>query len=230
MRMTTALAILGLTTGAAPGMCDQSVMIRADRSMLCVTEGALQETSNHRLSVNVPKMRAYFNRASEQTISADFTYLGPTESEEPLGSGQMRQQFGLKLLAEDACNLVYAMWRIKPDSTLVVSIKSNPGQHTSAECGNRGYRNIKPLQYSPVPLLHPGDRHQLRANLNGKHLRVFVDEAIVWDGSVGNELLKLVGPVGIRSDNVKLEFELRVGRSSGTIPSYVLGCRTTPEL
>lgn len=64
--------------------------------MLCVTEGALQESSNHSFSENVPKMRANFNRASEQTISADITYLGPSEREEPLGSGQMRQQFGLK--------------------------------------------------------------------------------------------------------------------------------------
>ena len=49
------------------------------------------------------------------------------------------------------------MWRIEPESKLVVSVKSNPGQHTSAECGNRGYRNIKPRRSTPVPVLHSGD-------------------------------------------------------------------------
>ena len=34
-----------------------------------------------------------------------------------------------KLRAEDACNLVYVMWRIEPQSRLVVSVKRNPGQH-----------------------------------------------------------------------------------------------------
>ena len=76
----------------------------------------------------------------------------------PLASGEMRRQFGLKLRAEDACNLVYAMWRIEPESKLVVSVKSNPGQHTSAQCGNRGYQNIKPLHSSPLPSLRPEKR------------------------------------------------------------------------
>ena len=54
------------------------------------------------------------------------------------------------------------MWRMEPESKLVVSVKSNPGQHTSAECGNGGYRNIKPLRTSAVPVVRAGDRHELR--------------------------------------------------------------------
>ncbi len=89
-------------------------------------------------------MRAYLNAITAHQVEVHFTYLGSTGNEARLGSGELRRQFGLKLRAQDACNLVYAMWRIEPESKLVVSIKSNPGQHTSAECGNRGYRNIKP--------------------------------------------------------------------------------------
>jgi hypothetical protein len=57
------------------------------------------------------------------------------------------------------------MWRIEPESELVVSVKSNPGQHTSAECGNRGYRNIKSR---PVPVLRSGHTHDLRAEINAR--------------------------------------------------------------
>lgn len=57
--------------------------------------------------------------------------------------GEIRRQFGLKLHAQDACNLVDVIWRVDPESKLVVSVKRSPSQHSSAECGNRGYQNIK---------------------------------------------------------------------------------------
>jgi hypothetical protein len=47
-----------------------------------------------------------------QAVEARLTYLGHTRDVARLGSGAMREQFGLKLRAHDACNLVYAMWRI----------------------------------------------------------------------------------------------------------------------
>jgi hypothetical protein len=193
------------------------------RASLCITEGSIEEVPGHRLAVAVPKMRAYLNASTPQEIEAQFTYLGSTGKEAPLGSGEIRRQFGLKLRAQDACNLVYAMWRIAPESKLVVSIKSNPGQHTSAECGNRGYRNIKPQRSHPVPALQSGAIHNLRAQMNGDSLTVFVDNVPVWEGPLGPEVLSFDGPVGIRSDNAHLEFELRapnVNQGRG------LACRT----
>ena len=109
--------------------------------------------------MSVSKMRAYLNAFTAQLVEARFTYLGPTGNEARLGSGELRRQFGLKLRAQDACNLVYAMWRIEPESKLVVSVKSNPGQQTSSQCGNRGYRNVKPRRSTPVPALRSGDSH-----------------------------------------------------------------------
>jgi hypothetical protein len=199
--------------------------ISVPHAKLCVTEGAVEPTSGNRLSVNVPKMRAFVTIPATQEVEADFTYLGKTQGEKPLGSGEMRRQFGLKLRAQDPCNLVYAMWRIEPESKLVVSVKSNPGQHTSAECGNRGYRNIKPVHSSPVPLLRPGVAHTLRAEMNGAEMRVYADNNLVWEGNVGPEGGHLNGPVGIRSDNARLEIELRAGQSSGLHPDYQLSCR-----
>jgi hypothetical protein len=217
------LIVLGYNyrAGAKPS----SSWFSVPHAKLCVTEGTIVQGSGNRLSVNVPKMRAFVTVRSAQEVEAHFTYLGKTPGEKPLGSGEMRRQFGLKLRAQDPCNLVYAMWRIAPKAELVVSLKSNPGQHTSAECGNRGYRSIKPVHSSPLPPLRPGAAHTLRAEMNAVELRVYADDHLVWEGSVGPEGGSLKGPVGIRSDNARLELELRAGRSSGAHPDYQLSCR-----
>jgi hypothetical protein len=213
--------VLGLAAASPPPRLQQ-----VPRASLCVTEGAVEELAGQRLSVTVPKMRAYLNAQTPPIVEADFTYLGSAGNEARLGSGELRRQFGLKLRAQDACNLVYAMWRIEPESKLVVSVKSNPGQHTSAECGNRGYRNIRPTRSKPVPTLRPGQAHSLRAEMNGAQMKVFADSVLAWEGQVGPETLTFEGPVGIRSDNARLQIDLRapqpLGPQSGS-------CRSGPS-
>jgi len=199
------------------------------RANLCVTEGVIEELPGARLSVSVPKMRAYLNAFTPQFVEAHFTYLGSTGSEARLGSGELRRQFGLKLRAQDSCNLVYAMWRIEPESKLVVSVKSNPGQHTSAQCGNRGYRNIKPRRSAPVPALRSGETHTLRAEMNGAEMKVFVDNSLVWEGSGRPDALAFDGPVGIRSDNARLQIELRAGQPLEAQRGHAPGCRSGGE-
>jgi hypothetical protein len=199
-------------------------LVTVSKADLCVTEGAIEELPGGRLSVTVPKMRAYLNAATPQEVAVRFTYLGSTRNEARLGSGELRRQFGLKLRAQDACNLVYAMWRIEPESKLVVSVKSNPGQHTSAECANRGYRNVKPVRSKPVPVLQVGATHELRAQMNGEQLEVSADSVLVWQGSVGSDAAALNGPVGMRSDNAKLELDFRAPQFSSRGP----GCHTGP--
>ncbi len=220
----TGLAFIRTVIGSA-----DMRMIAVERTMLCVTEGTLQVAPQQRLSVNVAKMRAVVNRTTSSTIAAHFTYLGPVAEEAKLASGASRRQFGLKLHAQDACNVVYAMWRFEPESKVVVSVKSNPGQHTSAECGNSGYSNIKALHSSPTPIVHTGDSHWLRAEMNGSRLRISIDSGVVWDGNIGRAAADLHGPVGMRSDNAKLEIELEAGESPGPQPHYMIGCKAAPE-
>lgn len=180
------------------------------RENLCVTEGTVEKVSGNAMRVSVPKMRAYLAEGTPPSAEMRFTYLGPTSKDSALGSGAMRRQLGLKLRAQDACNLVYVIWRIEPESKLVVSVKQNAGEHTSAECGNRGYRNIKPFKAAAAPRLESGQSHTLRAEMNRDELRVFADGRQVWEGSVGPDAARLVGPVGIRSDNAQVEFTLKV--------------------
>ena len=223
---TWALMFLGAWSLGAASEPSKTKLISVSRANLCVTEGAIEELPGERLSVAVPKMRAYLNVSTPQIVEAHFTYLGPTENGARLGSGELRRQFGLKLRAQDACNLVYAMWRIEPESKLVVSVKRNPTQHSSAQCGNRGYQNIKPRHATPVPALRSGDAHTLRAQMNGAETKVFADNSLVWEGSVGPDALGFDGPVGIRSDNARLQIDLRVGQPRKKQPGNATGCRS----
>src|SRR5262249_2543787 len=61
---------------------------------LCVTEGEIKKTTSNRLSVDVPKMRAYVTESTGQSAEIRFAYLGPTREQSRLGSGEMRVQFG----------------------------------------------------------------------------------------------------------------------------------------
>ena len=219
------LVLCTVSLGAASASPGPQLM-DVSRSNLCVTEGAIEELPGRGLSVTVPKMRAYLNAFNPQLVEAQFTYLGSTGNEPRLGSGELRRQFGLKLRAQDACNLVYAMWRIEPESKLVVSIKSNPGEHTSTQCGNRGYRNIKPRRNARVPVLRSGDAHILRAEMNGEEMKVFADSALVWEGPLGPDALAFDGPVGIRSDNARLQIELRAAKPLAGQAGRAPGCRS----
>ncbi|HXZ31807.1 MAG TPA: hypothetical protein VEH30_05970 [Terriglobales bacterium] len=124
--LTSGFVAVALSIASAPAVAGDWFTV--SRSDLCVTEGTIENAGNDRMSVDVPKMRAYATRASEQSIGLRFRYAGPTRKESALGSGQMRRQVGLKLRAQDSCNLVYAMWRIDPEPKLVVSLKRNPSE------------------------------------------------------------------------------------------------------
>lgn len=215
MPITKQLAFftIALTAMSVRSACGStSLLTGVSRADLCVTEGMVAgQPASSSFTVDSPKMRAYVNATPVQSIEARFTYLGATAQDVPLGSGTLRRQLGVKLHAQDACNLVYAMWRIEPESKLIVSIKENPGQHTSAECGNRGYRNIKPQRSAPTPQLRAGDAHTLRAELTPTTLNIYIDQTLAWQGALGEGARKWDERVGIRSDNVRWQFELRTG-------------------
>jgi hypothetical protein len=225
--LRTFLVISTLSVGVASGSA--SLPHGVSRADLCVTEGTITERRGSLgLDVDSPKMRAIVNAKPVQSIEARFTYLGATSHDVPLGSGTMRRQFGLKLRAQDACNLIYAMWRIEPESKLVISIKENPGQHSSAECGNRGYRNVKPERTAPIPQLRSGDAHTLRAETKGADLNVYIDGTLAWQGPLSSDVTKWDERVGIRSDNVRAQFELRTpARNQATTRN--LDCKSEPS-
>lgn len=175
---------------------------------LCVTSGKV-ESAGSMLHVDASGMRAVLPlRETPTSAELSFVYGGASAESAPLANGEERRQIGLKLRAQDTCNLVYVMWRLDPTPGVFVSVKHNPGAATHAECGDRGYINL-PASRVPIPAVGPGERHRLRAELSGRHLRVFADDELAWEDDLPAEALAFDGPPGIRSDNVRFDFELR---------------------
>jgi hypothetical protein len=177
-------------------------------SSLDVTEGELRSGPEGHLTVDGPRMRAVLKGATPSSAELRFTVLGPTVRQVALASGEQRQQVGLKLRALDGCNLVYVMWRITPKPGVVVNYKRNPGQHSSRECGNGGYTTVRPARRASVDAPAPGTPHTLRALLEGSTLRVWADGQLAWEGALPEEALASDGPVGLRSDNVRVALQL----------------------
>ena len=182
-------------------------LVRIDRSHLCVTNGMIRTQDSGLLSIETPSSRAVVPGTVVQAAEIRFRYQGPTASSKPLASGEMRRQIGLKLRAQDTCNLLYAMWHIEPDSRLTVLIKRNPGMQTHAQCGARGYSTIKPLRAITLEKMQPGELHTLHAQLRGEELTLLADGALAWQGRVGVGVADFDGPVGLRTDNGRFELE-----------------------
>ena len=178
-----------------------------------VTDGKIQSAKGRRLSVSTKEMRATLKFTTEQTATVKFTYLGPTREVSRLGSGEFRSQFGLKLRAQNDCNVIYVMWQFAPEQKIAVSIKRNPGKRTHAECLDRGYiNNLKPRLSDSPPPVEPNQPHALTATMSGSDLSVTADNKLVWWGDLGAVALALRGPVGLRSDNARLLFDFLVNR------------------
>ena len=177
---------------------------------LVQTKGELQPAAQGRFLVNVPKMRAVATSGDSEEAILRFRYLGPTDEQSTLKSGASKQQLGLKLRAENGCNLVYAMWRFAPKPGIQVLVKRNPGMTMHAECENNGYTTVAATQIAAAPAVAAdGSEHKLRALWQGNRLAVFADGVSVWEGELPQEAMSLAGPVGIRSDNVRFEGALQ---------------------
>jgi len=183
---------------------------------LCVTLGQVKPVGERQMEVTAPAMRAVVADSSAPIATLHFVYEGPSDGSAPLANGEVRRQIGLKLRAENTCNVVYVMWRIEPESGLAVSVKHNPGKRLHTECGTEGYRNVTPRQAGPVPALKPGDEHFLQAVMRDDELKVFIDHQLAWEGDLGPEAIAFAGPVGVRTDNGRFAFELAAVGTGGT--------------
>jgi hypothetical protein len=186
-----------------------SPLRQINRDGLCVTNGAVAMLPGGRLGIATPSSRAVVavaaGNAADQVAEVRFRYLGPSQTSKPLASGELRRQIGLKLRAQDTCNLIYAMWHIEPDAAVAVSVKHNAGMNTHAQCGAGGYVNFK--AQVALPPIRPGESHVLRAALHGHDLTVSADGKLAWQGALANELTPLDGPPGLRTDNARFELE-----------------------
>jgi hypothetical protein len=224
MRQLAALALLAACGGnrleAAPSETPAKELAPVDDA-LCVTKG----TATIGATIDVPTLRAIGRNTAGDAAALEFVYRGDSAKARELASGQARRQLGLKLRAQNGCNLVYVMWRLDPKPKLDISVKRNAGARNHEECGANGYIKVKPTKSSPVPALEPGGRHTLRAEIAGDRLTAWIDDRVVWRGALPAAARDLTGPAGIRSDN--LAFDL-VGFSAprGDAKQPVPKCHT----
>jgi hypothetical protein len=197
---------------------------------LCVTNGTIAPLPNGHLVVDTPSSRAVLRYHTVPVAEIRFRYLGSSAGSKPLASGELRRQIGIKLVAQDTCNLLYAMWHIEPDSKIAVSIKRNPGMTTHEQCGASGYINMKPSAFVPLPRIASDRSHTFRAELHNTDVTVIADGAIVWQGNLGTQTMDISGPVGLRTDNARFEFEYFAGaRAPSTGAGERAGaCAQTP--
>ncbi|NVJ27210.1 hypothetical protein HUW62_38945 [Myxococcus sp. AM011] len=205
-------ALLGLGWGRPPpARKPMTTLAPVPLSKLKVTQGALRERPDGWLDVDGARLRA-FVPGTDIAARAELRFLprAPTDEQRALQSGEQRQQVGLKLRARDGCNVLYVMWRFAPKAGVVVNYKRNPDQDKSSDCGNRGYVTVPPFRRGAVSAPSWGKEHTLRTELRGVTLRVWTDDALTWEGDLPPEALALEGPLGLRSDNVRLTFQLAV--------------------
>lgn len=202
------VAACGSDLQAAPQK--RAVKLAPVTDTLCATKGAAKVGG----TITDPTMRAFARGAAGDAAALEFVYRGDTEIVRELASGGARRQLGLKLRAQNGCNLVYVMWRLDPKPRIEVSIKRNRGDVTHEDCGADGYTKLKARKSASVPVLAAGDKHTLRATISGDELTAWIDERVAWRGTLPRSARDLAGPVGIRSDN--LAFDL-VGFSAATV-------------
>ena len=181
---------------------------------MCITLGEVQPLGGGRLRVTDAKVRGYGVKTAGGSAELRFVYRGASAGVSRLGSGKVLHQLGLKLEAQDGCNVLYVMWRL--ESGVEALVKKNAGQSVHSECGNRGYRKVKPASSRPPPSLEPGSAHRLTAELVGSRLIARVDGESVLEAEVGE--LGFSGPAGFRTDNVDVELELLAVASDSAIP------------
>jgi hypothetical protein len=184
-----------------------------DPKLVCVTKGELTDGS-----VTVPTMRGFaLVPAPGDAAQLTFTYRGDSAEARALANGSLRRQIGLKLRAQNSCNVVYVMWRLDPTPKLDVSVKHNPGKATHEECGADGYVKVRSKARHPLPAFEAGATHTLRAEIVGDDLHAWVDGALAFSGTLPASARTFTGPAGLRSDNVAFDLvELSVPQPLGS--------------
>ena len=166
-----------------------------------VPDGRIDKTRDGRWEVNTKEMRATIKGTTGKSIAVYFTYLGPTRETSRLADGEIRNQFGVKLRAQDTCNCVYVMFHFEKNVGVSVQVKRNPGKKTHEDCLDRGYESVS---FHPTPFVKVNTPHTLAAKLESRMLTVSAD-GDAWQVILPG-VIDFDGPAGLRSDNAHVIF------------------------
>jgi hypothetical protein len=211
-----AIALLALVGCSVEANTNRKTVKRVKRPIAEVTTDLCVTTGAAKIGAKVTKnaMRAVAKGTDGDAAQMVFTYDGEAEDKKELASGEVRRQIGLKLRAQNGCNLIYVMWRLDPKPMIVAQTKVNPGAKDHKGCGSNGYKWVKASEQNPPPSLVVGTRYTLRAEIENEELAVFIDDKPYWRGKLPASVAGLQGPAGMRSDN--LAFDLHAFSAAST--------------
>lgn len=164
----------------------------------CAVEDGTTTACGSQVSTAAPEMRCVFTRSNDQ-VYLFFIYSGDTATLAHLGDGSVRRQIGLKVIAQNTCNVLYVMWWT--DGTIQASMKINPNMSTHAQCADGGYSVIG--SYSGPPLVVSTSVHMLHVRIlrATKQLVIQTDNGSAHTFVLPDPALQLIGPTGLRTDN-----------------------------
>jgi len=171
-----------------------------------VTKGKISSTQSGKLFISSTAVRAVSGTATPQEVILRFRYLGPTKKMHSLASGKERHQIGLKIEAENACNLLYVMYRISPKPALALQLKLNPYESRSRQCSNDGYSTLASETLTTAMLDSRTDEIYVRRE--GARLSAGLDGETLISIELPVGARELRGKLGLRSDNGIFEAEL----------------------
>ena len=211
--------------------CFNSNLVQTTFSQLNVTDGAsdlnLINGSLYQMGIYTKESRAEIENHNVSSYGSKirFRYLGHSNE---ITETDYRQ-IGLKVRANNTCNVLYVMWSIEKigDSTypehIFVKYKSNPGDVNYSDCldsngHESGYQTLNAADIPPpLSSVKDGLYHTLEALLiplgtndgsvgNDFILHVCADGYDIWHGNLFNIPEDILGPSGFRTDNGKFEF------------------------
>lgn len=212
--MGAAFKILVMSFGLFVSSLAQAQSVVTDkisRSGLCSTgirklfpqTFGIETDANSRSEVLTSLSRAVVTGNADQKVKVNFTTVGFVD--DPVNNPNNHKQMALKLKAANSCNVLYVIWDAD-GGPIVVANKRNDGIVDT--CGPKGYSVIVPSASSPVPALVVGSSHTLQADYVDPVLNVYADGNLVWNGTIGKNLVPYSGPVGLRTDGMQFKFDV----------------------
>lgn len=107
-------------------------------------------------------------------------------------------QLGVELRAVNTSHLVYVMWRLIPKTQLTVQVKAP----------DASYLRVKPLHAELVDVPPLGRAQKLAARIEGDRLSAWIENHLVWTGTLPPPARALQGLAGMRADHVAADVAL----------------------
>lgn len=194
----------GASPAASPAAAPASAQPLTEPPLTCLSAGA-GSWRDGALAIEAPITRGVWPGTDGERAGIEVEVLGPTGQQAPAASGRVLQQVGLKLRAQDPCNVLYVMWPAAPATGLRILVKANEGRSAFAQCGAKGYATIRPDSTAPFAPLRAGEPRRMEAAITGGQLSVAIDGHTVWSGTIGAAAAALAGPAGFRVDNLRVQ-------------------------